>query len=79
MSPIQVFVTLSLSCLFSYTKQTIADLLQNKVDMSQLVITKALSKTGGRNAKLHDLFLNIDPRLCWKTSTRGTCREDETT
>jgi DNA polymerase delta subunit 1 len=30
----------------SYTKQTISDLLQNKVDMSQLVITKALSKTG---------------------------------
>jgi DNA polymerase delta subunit 1 len=27
-------------------KQTIADLLQNKVDMSQLVITKALSKSG---------------------------------
>ena len=29
-----------------YTKQTISDLLQNKVDMSQLVITKALAKTG---------------------------------
>ncbi|KAJ6485901.1 DNA polymerase family B-domain-containing protein [Mycena sanguinolenta] len=28
-----------------YTKQTISDLLQNKVDMSQLVITKALSKS----------------------------------
>ncbi|KAK7031378.1 DNA polymerase [Favolaschia claudopus] len=28
-----------------YTKQTIADLLQNKIDMSQLVITKALSKS----------------------------------
>ncbi|KAH9940939.1 DNA polymerase family B-domain-containing protein [Epithele typhae] len=28
-----------------YVKQTISDLLQNKVDMSQLVITKALSKT----------------------------------
>ncbi|KAL4246251.1 DNA polymerase [Abortiporus biennis] len=27
-----------------YTKQVIADLLQNKVDMSQLVITKALAK-----------------------------------
>ncbi|KAF9499463.1 hypothetical protein BDN71DRAFT_1442132 [Pleurotus eryngii] len=27
-----------------YTKRTIADLLQNKVDMSQLVITKALAK-----------------------------------
>lgn len=29
-----------------FAKQTIADLLQNKVDLSQLVITKALSKTG---------------------------------
>ncbi|KAH7105874.1 DNA polymerase family B-domain-containing protein [Auriculariales sp. MPI-PUGE-AT-0066] len=28
----------------AYTKQVISDLLQNKVDMSQLVITKALSK-----------------------------------
>ncbi|KAF8801312.1 hypothetical protein BYT27DRAFT_7198397 [Phlegmacium glaucopus] len=28
-----------------YVKQTISDLLQNKVDMSQLVITKALAKT----------------------------------
>lgn len=27
-------------------KQTIADLLQNKIDMSQLVITKALAKLG---------------------------------
>jgi DNA polymerase delta subunit 1 len=31
----------------SYTKRIISDLLQNKVDMSQLVITKALAKTGG--------------------------------
>ena len=30
----------------SYAKHIIADLLQNKVDMSQLVITKALAKTG---------------------------------
>jgi len=29
----------------SYTKQVISDLLQNKIDMSQLVITKALAKT----------------------------------
>ena len=29
-----------------YVKQTISDLLQNKIDMSQLVITKALAKTG---------------------------------
>lgn len=30
----------------SYVKQVIADLLQNKIDMSQLVITKALAKAG---------------------------------
>lgn len=29
-----------------YAKQTIADLLQNRIDMSQLVITKALAKSG---------------------------------
>lgn len=29
---------------FSYTKRMISDLLQNKIDMSQLVITKALAK-----------------------------------
>lgn len=29
-----------------YAKQIIADLLQNKIDLSQLVITKALSKSG---------------------------------
>jgi DNA polymerase delta subunit 1 len=29
-----------------YTKQIISDLLQNKIDLSQLVITKALSKSG---------------------------------
>ena len=29
-----------------YVKQTISELLQNKIDMSQLVITKALAKTG---------------------------------
>lgn len=30
----------------SYVKQTIADLLQNRIDISQLVITKALAKAG---------------------------------
>jgi DNA polymerase delta subunit 1 len=30
----------------SYVKQVIADLLQNKIDMSHLVITKALAKVG---------------------------------
>ncbi|THH28571.1 hypothetical protein EUX98_g5609 [Antrodiella citrinella] len=36
-----------------YTKQTIADLLQNRVDMSQLVITKALSKTDYAGKQAH--------------------------
>ena len=31
-------------CLIRYTKRVISDLLQNRVDMSQLVITKALAK-----------------------------------
>ncbi len=31
---------------YSYAKQIISDLLQNKIDMSQLVITKALAKAG---------------------------------
>lgn len=34
---------MTFSC-FSYVKNTISDLLQNKVDMSKLVITKALTK-----------------------------------
>ncbi|KAH8116379.1 DNA polymerase family B-domain-containing protein [Phellopilus nigrolimitatus] len=36
-----------------YTKQVIADLLQNKIDMSQLVITKALSKTEYAGKQAH--------------------------
>ncbi|TFK39414.1 DNA polymerase family B-domain-containing protein [Crucibulum laeve] len=36
-----------------YTKRTIADLLQNKVDMSQLVITKALSKAEYAGKQAH--------------------------
>ncbi|KAG0335796.1 DNA-directed DNA polymerase delta [Podila horticola] len=36
-----------------YTKQIIADLLQNKIDMAQLVITKALSKTDYANKQAH--------------------------
>jgi DNA polymerase delta subunit 1 len=31
---------------FSLAKKTISDLLLNKIDLSQLVITKALSKSG---------------------------------
>ena len=38
----------------SYVKQTISDLLQNKVDLSQLVITKALSKNEYANKQAHD-------------------------
>ncbi|PSR90586.1 hypothetical protein PHLCEN_2v4879 [Hermanssonia centrifuga] len=36
-----------------YTKQIISDLLQNKVDMSQLVITKALAKTDYAGKQAH--------------------------
>ncbi|KDE06028.1 DNA polymerase delta catalytic subunit, variant [Microbotryum lychnidis-dioicae p1A1 Lamole] len=36
-----------------YTKQTISDLLQNKVDLSQLVITKALAKADYANKQAH--------------------------
>jgi DNA polymerase delta subunit 1 len=36
-----------------YVKQTISDLLQNKVDMSQLVITKALAKTDYAGKQAH--------------------------
>lgn len=41
-----VFYILQLILYRSYVKQVISDLLQNKIDMSQLVITKALAKTG---------------------------------
>ncbi|KAG2195815.1 hypothetical protein INT47_010025 [Mucor saturninus] len=36
-----------------FVKQTISDLLQNKVDLSQLVITKALSKSDYANKQAH--------------------------
>ncbi|KAI9018763.1 DNA polymerase family B-domain-containing protein [Phycomyces nitens] len=36
-----------------FVKHTIADLLQNRVDLSQLVITKALSKTDYSNKQAH--------------------------
>ncbi|KZV72219.1 hypothetical protein PENSPDRAFT_751123 [Peniophora sp. CONT] len=36
-----------------YTKRAISDLLQNKIDMSQLVITKALSKADYANKQAH--------------------------
>jgi hypothetical protein len=49
-----------------YVKQTISDLLQNKVDMSQLVITKALSKTG----KFPMLYLSVG---IVPTLTLGRC------
>ena len=37
----------------AFVKQTISDLLQNKVDLSQLVITKALSKSDYANKQAH--------------------------
>lgn len=37
----------------TFVKQTISDLLQNKVDLSQLVITKALSKSDYANKQAH--------------------------
>ena len=37
----------------SYTKQVISDLLQNKIDMSQLVITKALAKVDYAGKQAH--------------------------
>lgn len=37
----------------SLVKQTISDLLQNKVDMSPLVITKVLAKTGHAGRQVH--------------------------
>ncbi len=39
--------------LSSYVKDTISDLLQNKIDMSKLVITKALSKSDYANKQAH--------------------------
>ena len=36
-----------------FVKRTIADLLQNKIDMSQLVITKALTKNEYENKQPH--------------------------
>jgi DNA polymerase delta subunit 1 len=39
--------------LSSYAKQIISDLLQNKVDMSQLVITKALAKADYAGKQAH--------------------------
>lgn len=39
-------------------KQTIADLLQNKIDMSQLVITKALAKLGSFRIAEHQQLIS---------------------
>ena len=48
----------------------ISDLLQNKVDMSQLVITKALAKTGGHENHMleSENQLTGHPRLFGQTS-----------
>ncbi len=43
-------------------KQVISDLLQNKIDMSQLVITKALAKAGEyRTRTTHGTSLLMTP------------------
>jgi DNA polymerase delta subunit 1 len=42
----KILIDRDLEAAKAYTKQTIADLLQNKIDLSQLVITKALTKSG---------------------------------
>lgn len=55
----------------SYVKQTIADLLQNKVDMSQLVITKALSKSGTSSERMHRIG---SPTNCIAQTTRASKR-----
>jgi DNA polymerase elongation subunit (family B) len=62
----------------TYAKGMIADLLQNKVDMSQLVITKALAKNG----VFHLLICNSAccsrmPRVCWQAGTRRISRTHE--
>ena len=44
MSILLYFVNSCLLRSLRYTKRVISELLQNKVDMSQLVITKALAK-----------------------------------
>ena len=59
----------------SYVKSTIADLLQNKIDMSQLVITKALAKAGQLNVR--GISVELMPRLRCKAGSRRIGREDE--
>ena len=46
----------------SYVKQTIADLLQNRIDMSQLVISKSLSKQGATPSVFSALRLALCAR-----------------
>lgn len=64
----------------SYAKQIIADLLQNKVDMSQLVITKALAKTGTSTslATSYTMTHASRHRLLCKASTRRAGGAHET-
>lgn len=56
--------TSSNNALFSIAKKTISDLLQNKIDLSYLVITKQLSKSG------INYYILFRRRLCCKA---GTC------
>jgi DNA polymerase delta subunit 1 len=39
---------------FRFVKSTISDLLKNKIDLSQLVISKALGKSEYANKQAHD-------------------------
>ena len=57
---------------FSYTKQVISDLLQNRLDLSLLVISKALSKEGKSytNKQAH---VELAERM--KKRDQGTLRE----
>ncbi|ORX91873.1 hypothetical protein K493DRAFT_325449 [Basidiobolus meristosporus CBS 931.73] len=49
----KILIDRDVQAALDYTKQIISDLLQNKIDMSQLVITKALSKTDYAGKQAH--------------------------
>ena len=57
-----------------YAKQTISDLLRNKIDISQLVITKELTKTDGEytakqaHVELANRFVIAAGVLCVRVS-----------
>jgi DNA polymerase family B len=62
----------------SYTKEVISDLLQNKVDMSQLVITKALAKADYNAKQAHvELASRMKQRDAGKHHNSLECRNNE--